>query len=82
MNVDKLKQLAMNDNGFVFDPSSGHSYSTNETGLVILKMISSAVDKDKIRKTILDEYEIVEDNFNSDYDHYLLMLEAFGLIEL
>ena len=29
MNTDKMKNLAVNDNGFVFDPSSGYSYSVN-----------------------------------------------------
>ena len=26
MNVNKLQNLAMNDNGFIFDPNTGYSY--------------------------------------------------------
>ena len=82
MNVENLKQLAMNDNGFVFDPSSGYSYTANETGLAILKMLAAGQTKDEIRTAILQDYEVSADNFYSDFDHYTLMLEAFNLVEL
>ncbi|MFA6721227.1 MAG: PqqD family protein [Candidatus Cloacimonadaceae bacterium] len=81
MNVENLKQLAMNENGFVFDPSSGYSYTANETGLAILKMLAAGQDKDEIRAAILEEFEVNADNFDSDFDHYTLMLEAFKLVE-
>ncbi len=81
MNVVNLKQLAMNENGFVFDPSSGYSYTANETGLAILRLLAAGKDKDEIRTTILEDFEVNADNFNSDFDHYTLMLEAFNLVE-
>ncbi|MDP2173788.1 MAG: PqqD family protein [Candidatus Cloacimonadaceae bacterium] len=81
MNTDKLKDLAMNDNGFVFDPGSGSSYTVNETGLKILKYLSQGLGKSEIRTKILDEYEISEDHFNSDFEHYVLMLESLDLID-
>ncbi len=81
MNVDNLKQLAMNENGFIFDPSSGYSYTCNETGLMILKMLAAGMDKQEIRGKVLEEYEVSGDNFDSDFDHYTLMLEAFTLVE-
>ena len=81
MNIENLKQLAMNDNGFIFDPSSGYSYTTNETGLAILKMLAAGMSKEEIRSSILEAYEVNSDNFDSDFDHYTLMLEAFSLVE-
>jgi hypothetical protein len=81
MNVENLKQLAMNENGFIFDPSSGYSYTANETGLAILRMLATGMDKNEIRDKILEEYEVGPDNFESDFDHYTLMLEAFSLVE-
>lgn len=81
MNVENLKQLAMNENGFVFDPSSGYSYTANETGLAILRMLAAGHSKDEIRAAIMEDYEVSADNFDSDFDHYTLMLEAFTLVE-
>jgi hypothetical protein len=81
MDVSKLQNLAMNDNGFIFDPNTGYSYTSNETGFTILKMMSMGKDKAEIRSQIMADYEVSEDNFDSDYEHYLLMLEALSLVE-
>jgi len=29
----------------------------------------------------MDMYEVSEDNFNSDFEHYMLMLESLDMIE-
>jgi len=81
MDSSKLQNLAMNDNGFIFDPNTGYSYTSNETGLYILKLMSMGKTKAEIRAEIMAEYDVSEDNFDSDYEHYLLMLEALSLVE-
>jgi hypothetical protein len=81
MDSSKLQNLAMNDNGFIFDPNTGYSYTSNETGLYILKLMSMGKTKAEIRTAIMAEYDVSEDNFDSDYEHYLLMLEALNLVE-
>ena len=82
MNTDKMKNLAVNDNGFVFDPSSGYSYSVNPTGLLLIKLLSQGMNKEDIYETVCAEYDVSSDNIASDYEHYLLMLEALDLVEL
>jgi len=81
MDFSKLQNLAMNDNGFIFDPNTGYSYTCNETGLYILKEMATGKEKAAIREQIMADYDVSEDNFNSDYEHYLLMLEALNLVE-
>ncbi len=81
MDFSRLQNLAMNDNGFIFDPNSGYSYTSNETGIYIMKLLSQGIDKETVREKVLAEYEVSEDNFNSDFEHYMLMLEALGLVE-
>jgi len=71
----------MNDNGFIFDPNSGYSYTSNETGLYIMKLLAQGKDKDGICRLFCEEYDVSEDNFNSDYEHYMLMLEALALVD-
>lgn len=81
MNIDKTKRLAMNDNGFIFDPASGYSYSANQTGLFILKQLSSGHQKEEIIASLVDEYEVSLDDCASDLEHYFLMLETLGLVD-
>lgn len=81
MNTDKVKSLAMNDNGFIFDPASGYSYSANETGLFILKLLNSGLSKDEIISQITEAYEVREDDCASDLEHYFLMLESLDIVQ-
>lgn len=74
--------LAMNDNGFIFDPSSGYSYSANELGIYILRLLNEGQSKEAIIAAIATEYEVTPDNISSDIDHYFLMLESLDLLEL
>lgn len=82
MNTARIKNLAMNDNGFIFDPSSGYSYSANELGIYILRLLSEGQSKEEIVAAIAAEYEATPDNILSDMDHYFLMLESLDLLEL
>jgi len=81
MDFSKLQNLAMNDNGFIFDPNTGYSYTSNETGLYILKEMAAGKEKAAIREQIMADYDVSEDNFNSDYEHYLMMLGALSLVD-
>lgn len=81
MNTDRVHSLAMNENGFIFDPASGYSYSANETGLMILKLLGTGLEKDEIIAKLTEEYDVRHDDCASDLEHYFLMLESLDLIE-
>lgn len=81
MNIERIKELAMSDNGFIFDQTTGYSYNTNELGYFVLKLIHDGLDKQEIMQKVLEEYEVSEDHFSHDFDHYLMQLEALKLIE-
>jgi len=81
MNTEQIKGLAISDNGFIFDPTTGYSYNTNELGFLILKMLKDNHSKEAIIQNILDEYDISEDRLSLDFDHYIMQLTALNLIE-
>lgn len=82
MNSENLAQLAMNDNGFIFDPSSGYSYTSNETGLLVLKALQQGRSEDEIILEMVELYEVSQDQVRSDLDHYYRMLEALKLVKI
>jgi len=43
-SADRLQQLAISESGFIFDPVSGHSFSVNETGIVIIRCLQQGKD--------------------------------------
>jgi len=43
-SADRLQQLAISESGFIFDPVSGHSFSVNETGIIIVRLLQQGKD--------------------------------------
>ena len=81
MRSEKVSNLAISDNGFVFDPTTGYSYNTNEMGFFLLKMIEEGFEREDIIQRIMDEYEVSRDNLERDMDFFLLQMKSLGLLE-
>lgn len=81
MNIDKMANLAMNDNGFIFDPVTGFSYTANESGLFVLRQLLAGQSKEEILAAMSEEYDCTEHHAESDIDHFILMLEAYDLVD-
>lgn len=78
----KIKRnIAISDSGFVFDPSSGDSFSTNPIGLEIIKMLKENKSAEEIKATILKDYMIDETSFEKDYYDFINMLGKLKLAE-
>jgi hypothetical protein len=81
MRSEKVSNLAISDNGFVFDPTTGYSYNTNEMGFFLLKLMEEGFEREEIIARIMDEYEVSRDNLERDYDFFLLQMKSLGLLE-
>ena len=42
--MSRLNRLAINDEGFIFDPETGNSFTVNGTGLFIIKLLKEFTD--------------------------------------
>lgn len=54
---DVLNRLAVSESGFVFDPASGHHFTVNETGLVLLRLLLKEPRLDEILETLRAEFD-------------------------
>lgn len=78
----KLKNnIAVSESGFMFDPSSGESFSLNGTGREILKLLTEGNSTDQMRETILAKYDVTEMVFNRYLEDFTQMLYHFNLLE-
>lgn len=72
------KNIAVSDNGFLFNPTTGDSYSLNSTGIEFLKLIQKGKTNEEIIAQISAEFEIdsvtVEKDLN-DFNSNLLRLK-------
>ena len=75
------KNVALSDSGFLFNPSTGDSYSVNEIGRKIISFIQADKSDDEIINQIVKEYMIDKNAFEKDLYDYKNMLKAFKLTE-
>ncbi|MBS1518302.1 MAG: PqqD family protein [Bacteroidetes bacterium] len=78
----KIKQnIAISDSGFIFNPTTGDSFSTNPIGQEIIKLLHNSKTEDEIRSFILETYQISRDHFEKDYYDFINVLKKYKLLE-
>lgn len=80
MNKSRLKNLAISENGFIFDPVTGYSYNCNRSAILSLNLLMKELDREAILDELMNEFEVERDTLSQDYDFFLLQLRNLGLI--
>ncbi len=75
------KNVAVSDNGFLFNPLTGDSYSVNQIGQEIIRYLKNGKSEEEIKQTITDEYMIDLNTVEKDYLDFERMLTAYKLGE-
>ena len=75
------KNIAFSDSGFIFDPSTGDSFSTNPIGLEIIKMMKEGKSQNEIKTLIVKTYMTDEAGFEKDYYDFVNSLSRMKLCE-
>ncbi|MBP7281650.1 MAG: HPr-rel-A system PqqD family peptide chaperone [Leptospiraceae bacterium] len=78
MALDALKNLAVSDTGFVFDPTTGNTYTLNETALTIVRLLKQDKTKEEILQSIISEYEVDTDEIERDFSDLVIQLTELG----
>jgi hypothetical protein len=50
--------IALSENGFVFNPSTGDSFTMNNTGKEVLLMIKEGLNKEQIEEKMIEKYDV------------------------
>jgi len=80
--MSKIKRnIALSDSGFVFDPSTGDSFSTNPIGLEIIKLMKENKTTEEIKASIVKQYMVDEVSFEKDLYDFVNMLGKLKLAE-
>ncbi|WP_456463047.1 PqqD family protein [Lutibacter sp.] len=79
--MTKLNSLAISDNGFIFKPSTGESFTTNDMGLFIINLLKEGKSNDTIISAITEEFEVDTITAERDLYDYLDFLRAEKMID-
>jgi PqqD family protein of HPr-rel-A system len=77
--MPKLNQLALNEEGFVFDPTTGDSFMLNETGLFILERLREEKSDEEIQDSLVETFEVTVEEAERDMSDFQTRLKAIGL---
>ena len=80
MAGQNLSHLALSDDGFLFDPTSGHTYTLNSVGTFILKKIIQKYSFDQIVASVTEEYDVSADIFSRDLEQFYHFLSEQDII--
>ncbi len=82
--MDRYKvssNLAISENGFLFFPSTGDSFTLNEIGSSIVGLLKANKSKSEIIEAIVEEYDIDENSAERDVTDFITQLINFNLAE-
>ncbi len=82
MNTERLSNLAISDTGFIFDPATGQSYSTNAVGIDIIHHLKSGKDPQQILDVMMETYdhEVSGNDLEGDIADFMNELKNYSLI--
>jgi hypothetical protein len=76
----KVDNLAMNENGFAFEPTTGESFTTNPTGLFILKALKENKEANEISQIISQNFDIEIEKCLRDIDDFVEKLKIYQIL--
>lgn len=75
------KNIATSAEGFVFNPSTGDSFSTNPIGSEILSLLKENKSSSEIIQIICTKYQVEAIRFEKDLDDFLAQLSDYRILE-
>ncbi len=81
LDTTRLRQLAVNESGFVFDPVTGHTFTLNDTGLTVLQALKQGTPFDELVDRLQEAFELDgSEDVARDVDDFLARLREHGLV--
>jgi len=75
----RIKDLAISESGFVFDPFSGATFTLNETGRAVLGALREGLSETQVIERLRNSFEGVTPKVEEDVRDFLRTLAEYGL---
>lgn len=75
------KKIAISETGFIFNPTSGDSYSMNPIATEILDMLKKEMSEEEIKDTLFEKYDVSKSILNKSYDEFIETLKKLNIAE-
>ena len=78
--MDTLNNLAISPTGFVFDPSTGATYTVNASGRVLLEGIRDGLGLEALVDALGTQFDVAEADLRRDVLEYARFLREQQLV--
>ena len=75
------KNIATSENGFIFNPATGDSFSGNTIAAEILLLMKIGKSDVAIKQEILEKFDAEPMQLEQDWDDWMLQLKDANLLE-
>jgi hypothetical protein len=75
------KNIATSEAGFIFNPGSGDSFSSNPVGSDILFQLKDEKTRQEITEMICGKYEVEKNQFERDFEDFVAQLRDYNLLD-
>ncbi len=76
----RVRDLALSDTGFVFDPYSGATFTVNPTGLCILRALAEGLARPDVVRRLRESFDAPPAEVEADLDDFLHLLGQQGVL--
>lgn len=77
---EKLRDLALSETGFVFDPYTGATFNANAVGLTILQQIKQGATRAELLAHLTANFEVRSADVERDLDEFIHVLGQNDLV--
>ena len=78
--MQRLRRLALNPDGFAFDPTTGESFTLNPSGLLIVEGLREGLTHDELTGRLAERFEVSPEEASRDLADFTDHLRAFRLL--
>jgi len=81
LDPSRLRNLAISESGFLFDPVTGHTFNVNATGLAIVQAVKAGKSEEEVIDLLREEFEQEGgEDVARDVEEFLARLREHGLV--
>ncbi len=75
------KNIAISEEGFLFNPTTGDSFSTNTIGAEIILLMKKDIPTSELVNTICEKFDVDKVLFERDLEEFTLQLKGNSILE-
>jgi len=76
----RIKQMAINGEGFLFDPTSGESFTVNPTAALMIRGMQEGRSPKEIITRLTDTFDVPSERAERDYADFIAQLKLNQLV--